>query len=92
MLDTWPNLPIHISASQYKTSQLHSEKKSLIATLKDTSHICQIQLYEPSGSELERILQAMQKPFPALTSLAIGGSMAIEVLPQAFLGGSAQHL
>jgi len=36
----------------------------------------------------------MQKPFPALTSLAIGGSknMPMTVFPQGFLGGSAQHL
>ena len=50
-----------------------------------------------SCSDLEQILPVMQKPFPALTSLAIGCSdygyrHAILVFPKAFLGGSTQHL
>jgi hypothetical protein len=95
MLDTWPTLPIHISADGYKSARWHSEN-NLIAALEHTNRICQIQLKGFSCSKLENILTAMQKPFPALTSLDIGCPMffpgAMAVLPQAFLGGSAQHL
>ena len=94
MLDTWPNLPIHISARGHKAFPWHGEEQSLIAALEHTDHICQIQLREFSCSQLERISLAMQKPFPALTGLNIRGSnvMPMAVVPQAFLGGSAQHL
>ena len=95
MLDTWPNLPIHISAHLYKTWRWLGGN-NVIAALEHTDRICQIQLSGP-GSQLEGILLAMQKPFPALTSLDILCSdnndlEAMAGLPQAFLGGSAQHL
>ena len=95
MLDIWPNLPVHILAYGYKLAQDRSEN-NLIAALEHTDSICQIQLKGFSCSELETILPAMQKPFPALTSIDIGCSQlfprVVAVLPQAFLGGSAQHL
>ena len=99
MLDIWQNLPIHISrslADAYKISRYHHES-NLIAALERTNRISQIQLKGFPFSELERILAAMQKPFPALTSLDIECCNenfldAMPVLPEAFLGGSAQHL
>ena len=96
MLDIWPNLPIHIlrmPADEYKASRSHHES-NLITALKRTDRICQIQLKGFSRPELERVLLGMQKPFPALTSLDIECAEygALAVLPQAFLGGSAQHL
>ena len=95
MLDIWPTLPIHISADGYKSARWDSED-NLIAALEHTDRICQIQMKGFSCSKLENILTAMQKPFPALTSLDIGCSLffpgAMAVIPQAFLGGSARHL
>ena len=99
MLDIWPNLPIHISRvplDGYKASRGDHEN-NLIAALEHTNRICQIQLKGFPSSELERILPAMQKPFPALTSLDIDCCNdnfldAMVVLPGAFLGGSAQRL
>ena len=95
-MDIWPNLPIHISAHGYKALRWHGEN-DLIAALNHTNHICQIQLKGFPSSEFQRILPAMQKLFPALTSLDIDcfndnflDTMAI--LPEAFLGGSPQHL
>ena len=98
MLDTWPNLPIHIlcaTADGYKAWRWHGEN-NLIAALEHTDRICQIQLDGP-GSQLEGILLAMRKPFPALTGLDISSSddtdlEAMAGLPEAFLGGCAQHL
>lgn len=95
MLNFSPNLPIHISANGYKVAQWHCEN-NLVAALEHTDRICQIQLKGFSCSKLEAILTAMQKPFPALTSLDIGCPLfspgAMAVLPHAFLGGSAQQL
>jgi len=95
MLDIWPDLPIQISAHLYKTWRWLGEN-SLIAALEHSNRICQIQLSGP-GSQLEGILLAMRKLFPALTSLDIlcsdGTDLeAMAVLPEAFLGGCAQHL
>ena len=99
MLDTWPNLPIQISTYAYEVSLCGCES-NLIAALEHTDRICQIRLDRPF-SQLEQILPAMQKQFPALTSLAIGCSdygsdygyqQAMPVIPEAFLGGSVQDL
>jgi len=94
MLDIWPSLPIQILAYGYKASPWYGEKENLIAAFEHTDRTCQIRLLNFECSELEGILPAMQKPFPALTGLTIRGSHGIPmaVLPQAFLGGSAQHL
>ena len=94
MMDTWPNLPIQISAHLSYAWRRHGEN-NVIAALEHSDRICQIQLSGP-GSQLERILLAMQKPFPALTSLDIlcSDDTNLETmagLPEAFLGGCA-HL
>jgi len=94
MLDIWPNLPIRISACGY--NELWHGVNNLIAALEHTDRICQVQLYR-EACDLESILSAMQKPFPALTNLTIDCSdyaymEVIMALPQAFLGSSAQHL
>ena len=94
ILDTWPNLLIRIWAYGYRGLPHYKKNiENLIAALEHTDRICQVQLIQFSLSELERILPAMQKPFPALTSLAIAyrdilSPGATGVLPQAFLGGS----
>ena len=95
MLDIWPNLPIHILALGYPTPLCNSEN-NLLAALGLTDRICRIQM-DGSRSDLERILPAMQRPFPALTGINIKcldyiHRRTITVLPEAFLGGSAQHL
>ena len=98
LLDIWPNLPIHISALGYRASPLQSEN-SLLGALEHDDLICQIQL-DGSYFELGRILPAMEKPFPALTSLAIicfnydnqRYQQPMVVLSQAFLGGSSHDL
>jgi len=96
MLCTWPKLPIHILVNGYKENKFprYFEEDNLITTFKlIPSRICQIQLQYLSFRELERIVLAMQKPFRALTSLTIiSRYIPMTVLPQAFLGGSAQHL
>ena len=97
MLDTWSNIPIQISALRHQGSRWQGESKSnVIAALEHADRIRQIQL-DGSCPELEQILPAMQKPFPALTHLAMGYSdytyrRPMAVLPQSFLGGSAPHL
>ena len=95
LLDIWPNLPIQISAHGYQESRWLGEN-TLVDALEHNDRICQIQL-DGTRSQLERILPAVQKPFPALNRLSIGCSsedyrQTIAPLPQALLGGSAQHL
>ena len=94
-LDIWPNLPIQILTYAYEVS-LRGCESNIITALEHTDRICQLRLERPF-SQLEQILPAMQKQFPALTSLAIGCSdygyqHAMPVIPEAFLGGSAQDL
>ena len=98
MLDIWPNLPIYILrtwADRHKPSRWQHES-NLIAALEHTNRICQIQLKGRSPSEFEGLLPAMQKQFPTLTGLDIEcfqyGFLGALALPEAFLGGSAQHL
>jgi hypothetical protein len=96
MLDTWPDLPIQISAQGYKSLRWHGDN-NLVAALGHTDRICRIHFNKISCSAVEGFLPAMQKPFPALTSLAIDCSDYVDmepmaVLPEAFLGGFAQHL
>ena len=100
MLDIWPNLPIEISALRSEEMRAR-DIKNLVATLKHTDRICQIQLKDFSCFELEGILPAIEKSFPALTSLTIEcykhhlirfQEVMVMSLPQTFLGRSAQHL
>ena len=95
MLGFWPNLPIQILVNRYQSSRWQGES-NVVAALEHTDRICQIKLDGPCF-QLEQIIPAMQKPLPALTSLAIGCSdydyqQAMPVIPEAFLGGSAQDL
>jgi hypothetical protein len=66
----------------------------MVAALKHNDRICRIQLLSLPGSQLEKILAAIQQPFPELTRLAIGleESDTAPVAPDSFLGGSAPRL
>ena len=95
MLSIWPNLPIQILVIRYQSSRWQGES-NVVAALEHADRICRIELDGPCF-QLEQILPAMQKPLPALASLAIGCSdydyqQAMPLIPEAFLGGSAQHL
>jgi hypothetical protein len=88
-LDVWPHLPIAIVGD----GEGRWGVNNLIAALEHNDRICQINIWPVSSLQMEKVLAAMQQPFPALTHLdlmAKGGTAA--VIPASFLGGSAPAL
>ena len=68
---------------------------NIVAVLERRNRVCQIRIEDISSLDLEKVLAAMQQPFPELTHLQLerqsfGEPMA--VLPDSFLGGSAPRL
>jgi len=85
MLDIWPELPIVIEGVE----GVHN----VIAALELNDRVSRIYLLYVSSSELERIVEAMQDPFPALTDLWLHPTDGMApVISDSFLGGSAPHL
>jgi hypothetical protein len=86
-LDVWPPLPIVIHVLGTKTW----DEGNIIAALEHNDRICQL-----IHVGTEKVLAAMQQPFPALTHLHIAfGPESAPVILASFLGGSApglQHL
>ena len=94
MLDLWPPLLLVIQSIMYYDN--YPERvDNIVALLEHRNRVSQINIKYISSSSLEKILAAMQQPFPELTYLqlesrAYGETTA--VLPNSFLGGSAPHL
>ena len=87
MLDIWPPLPIIIRHFWHSKS----DWDNIIAALKRNDRICQIGL--DLDLQCENVLEAMQKPFPALTHLSLYSDIdIIPVVADSFLGGSAPRL
>ena len=99
MLAVWPPLPIVIG-QHIQPTQLGN----IIEALEHNDRVCQIDLFDMTNWQLEKVLGAMQRPFSALTRLVIeleywpkGGvpPRADEIppaIPEMFLGGSAPRL
>ena len=89
MLTIWPPLPIVIC--EYNPSQFNED--NIIAALEQHDRVCRFELYGVSSSLLEKLLTAMQEPFPALAYLKLvtWDDMA-PVIPDSFLGGFAPKL
>ena len=91
-LDIWPLLPIVISASTFSTTW---DVGNIVAALEHNDRICQMAIFDVPSSGREKILAALQQPFPALTSLQIvirPQKENVPVVPASFLGGSAPGL
>ena len=91
-LDVWPALPLIVVATGTISS---TSADNIVAALGYRDRVCQIRLPEVTrGLEWEKILAAMQAPFPALTGLLLGSrqGMGLSILPDTFLGGSAPRL
>jgi len=84
MLDVWPPLPIVIRHS----ARPKSVWDNIIAALERNDRVCQIRL-ELDLRSWEKVLEAMQKPFPALTDLMLLSNTEIApIVPDSFVGGS----
>jgi F-box-like len=91
LLEVWPPLPISVCNDGDNRWGIHN----IIAALEYKDRICQLDLYELPGSQLETVLETMQQPFPALSHLILRlqpGGGPVPVIPASFLGGSAPHL
>jgi hypothetical protein len=85
VLDVWPALPLLI----WDNVSLEKGMKNIVASLEHSNRMEKIELFNVDGVRLERVLKAMQKPFPELTVLALQTFDRMELdLPDSFLGGS----
>jgi hypothetical protein len=86
MLDVWPSLPLLIHDSDSPIEGVDD----IIAVLERSDRVAKIDLYD---SALEKVVAAMQEPFPELTHLLLtSNDIAETVLPDSFLGGFAPRL
>jgi F-box-like len=87
-LDVWPALPLFIVGGGMAESV-----DNFVAVLERSDCVCYIGLAGLKSSDLEKLLAAMQVPFPELTVLLLySNDEMLSVLPDSFLGGSAPHL
>ena len=87
-LDIWPALPLIVSGG------LSTGTDNIIAALGQTNRVCQVTLWVYADWQLERVLAAMQVPFPELVDLwlELHSNREVPVIPDSFLGGSAPRL
>jgi len=88
MLDIWPPLPIVIWGGLNRKMG----EDNILAALTHNIRICEITLLHVPSSLWEKILAAMQEPFPALTHLDILTDDEVPIVSSSFLGGSAPNL
>jgi F-box-like len=87
-LDVWPALPIIVEGGM-----TFSGTDNIIAALGQSNRICEVDLLYVEGWQLEKVLAAMQVPFPELTYLKLFSvDETLPVIPNSFLGGSAPRL
>ncbi len=87
MLDIWPPLPIVIWGENTKTGE-----DNIVAAITHSVRVCGITLNWVPSSLWERVLAAMQEPFPALTHLDIHTADEESIVSSSFLGRSAPNL
>jgi hypothetical protein len=93
MLGIWPLLPIVIEVYGVDTGDNCNILDNVIPALKHNDRICKLVLFKIPGSETEKLLAALQQPFPELTDLQLVFSTeTAPVVPASFLGGSAPAL
>ena len=85
----WPLLPIHVEG--------YAKEKcgvvNILVALEHNDRIRHLVLFNYAGSDMDKLLAAMQQPFPALTYLELNSSSeTVRVVPASFLGGSAPQL
>jgi F-box-like len=86
-LDVWPALPLIIDGDMAL-----SGTDNVIAALRQSNRVCQVILWGLAARQSEKVLAAMQVPFPELTDLQLFSHDKTPVIPDSFLGGSAPRL
>ena len=91
-LDVWPRLPIVVAG----TLKEESGVDNLVAVLEHNDRICEFSLWNVLSLQLEKVLAAMQQPFPVLTHLQLQNLQPEDetavIVPDSFLGGSVPRL
>ncbi len=88
-LDVWPALPLLILGEM----SFSSGADHIIVVLGQTNRVCRVELEDLEDQQLDKVLAALQLPFPQLTELRlISDGETPAVVPDSFLGGSAPHL
>ncbi len=88
-LDVWPAFPILIWGDMSSSPGADD----IIVALGHTNRVCQVELWNLEDQQLDKVLAAMQVPFPQLTELRlISNGETPPVVPDSFLGGSAPRL
>ena len=91
MLDIWPPFPLFVDHITSRTEDMDN----VVAALERRDRVDRIHLYEVNGSSFEKVLAAMQEPFPELMFLYLELSSKEElvpIVPDSFLGRSAPRL
>ena len=91
MLHIWPPFPLIVDDTASPTEDMDN----VVAALECRDRVDKIYLSEVNGSSLEKVLAAMQEPFPELTFLQLSSSSneePVPIVPDSFLGRSAPHL
>ena len=94
-LDVWPALPIVIFGDGLSTST--SGADNIIVALQQNDRVCELDLWDITSSQLEKVAAVMQEPFPVLTRLglewrSIEDTSSPPLVPDSFMGGSAPRL
>src|SRR5229473_481593 len=90
-LDVWPTLPLLIRGYM----KLSPDADDIIVVLGHGSRVCEVDLdfWGTDRGQLEKVLAAMQVPFPELTELRLKSyDKTPPAIPDSFLGGSASPL
>ena len=90
-LDAWPPLPIIIELGYCGSYGVDS----ITAALEHNDRIYQLDFFDFLNSKFEKVLAAMQQPFPTLKHLRLSpmdGKSPLDPFPASFLGGSVPHL
>ena len=86
-LDVWPALPLIVSGV------IGLNIDNIIAALKGSNRVCQVDLWRIAGWQLEIVSATTQVPFPELTVLRLfSNGEAMPVIPDSFLNRSAPCL
>jgi hypothetical protein len=86
-LGVWPALPLVI-----EDDFLSEGVDNVVAALECSDRVDEIRLWDVGGSPMERILAAMQVPFPKLTYLDLQSNGTVTAIPDSFLDGYAPSL
>ena len=89
-LGVWPALPIRMINTGFLSP--FRAMDNIFAALEHNARLGYISLKDLPSSILERLVAAMQKPFPELRHLELWSYETVPVLPETFLGESAPRL